>query len=78
MQSLRYYFFVFAPDGTIPIMATNAPGNMQDSKVSNYGQIYKKLKYIYGEYGAKTVVDAAFLAKLSDYIIKTSHDITNK
>ena len=59
-------------------MAINVTGNMYNSKVSDYGQIYKKLKYLYEEYGAKTVVNAAFLAKLSDYIIKTSQDIINK
>ena len=78
MRSLCYYFFVFAPDRTIPILVINTPGNIHYSKVLDYGQIYKKLKYLYEEYGAKTVVDAAFLAKLSNHIIKKSQDITNK
>ena len=67
---------VLAPDGTIPILAMNAPGNMHDSRVSDFGEIYTKLKYLYEKYGCKSVVDAAFLAKRSTYLVKTNNDIT--
>ena len=67
---------VFAPDGTIPIMAIDAPGNMHDSKVADYGQVYKKLKFLYEAHGAKSVVDAAFLGKLNKWLLKTKQDIT--
>ena len=52
--------FVFAPDGTIPMCAVNAPGCMHDSMVASYGGIYGKLESAFNEHGVKTVVDSAF------------------
>jgi hypothetical protein len=80
-QQERYYngwkkdhyvsnMFVFAPDGTIPIIAIDAPGNMHDSKVADYGKVYTKLKLLYEAHGAKSVVDAAFLGKLNKWLLK--------
>jgi hypothetical protein len=35
--------FLFAPDGSIPLCALNAPGNMHDSSaVARMGKIYEK------------------------------------
>ena len=57
-------------------MAIDAPGNMHDSKVADYGKVYTKLKFLYEAHGAKSVVDAAFLGKLNKWLLKTKQDIT--
>ena len=71
--------FVFAPDGTIPIMSINAPGSMHDSKVATYGKVYKKLGKLWVKYGVKTVVDSAFGSNLKDYpyLIKSQPNPTS-
>ena len=64
--------FVFAPDGTIPICALNAPGCLHDSTVAFYGDVYKSLEQLYDEFGVKTVVDSAFRIGNGNFLLKSS------
>ena len=59
-------------------MAINAPGNMHDSKIADYGEIYTKLRKLFDQFGVEVVVDSAFLAKNAPFIIKTSANVTNR
>ena len=61
---------MFAPDGTIPICALNAPGCLHDSWVAEYGGVYEKLKQLFEMYGAKTVVDSEFTESNGSYLLK--------
>ena len=63
--------FVFAPDGTIPVCALNAPGCLHDSTVAEYGGVYDKLRSLYDTFGAKTVVDSAFNPGDGNYLLKS-------
>jgi hypothetical protein len=60
--------FVFAPDGKIICCVTNAPGSLHDSNVADHG-VYDKLEYLYHQYHAKTVADAAFTG--TNFIVKS-------
>ena len=64
--------FVFAPDGTIPICALNAPGCLHDSTVAWYGGVYQALEDLYNTHGVKTVVDSAFKMGDGDFLLKSS------
>ena len=41
-----FNLIVFALDWTIPMMAIDAPGNIYESKVAEYGWIYTKLELL--------------------------------
>jgi hypothetical protein len=64
--------FLFAPDGSIPLCALNAPGNMHDSAVARMGKIYEKLEKLYEEKHVKTVVDSAFPVAGAGYFIRSA------
>lgn len=64
--------FVFAPDGTIPICCYNVPGSIHDSKIAEWGNIYKKLEKIYNKYGGICTGDSAFARTNNNYILKSS------
>jgi len=63
--------FVFAPDGTISICFYNARGNMHDSLVASFGEVYKKLAVLYQKYNVKVACDAAFGAVKHPFILKS-------
>ena len=72
------HVFLFAPDGTIPIMAINAPGSMHDRKITSYGKVYKKLKRMWVNYGVKTIVDSAFGSSKETYLVKSHSNPTSE
>jgi DDE superfamily endonuclease len=63
---------VFAPDGSIPCCALNAPGCLHDSTIADYGGVYNKLESVYKKYNVKTVIDSAFSLTLGKHLIKSS------
>ena len=64
--------FCFCPDGTIPIACYNVPGSIHDSKIAEWGNIYKKLERVYTETGARCTADSAFSRLRAPFIIKSS------
>ena len=53
--------FTFTPDGTIPICCYNVPGSVHDSKIAEWGNIYKKLENVHERLGgARCAADSAF------------------
>ena len=64
--------FVFAPDGTIPVCALNAPGCLHDSTVAWYGGVYQALENLYTTHGVHTVVDSAFKIGNGKFLLKSS------
>jgi len=66
--------FCFAPDGTIPIAFFNVPGNVHDSQIADWGNVYTKLERVYLETGGKCTVDSAFGCKDREYLIQSSQD----
>mmetsp|Transcript_26532 Transcript_26532/g.41156 ORF Transcript_26532/g.41156 Transcript_26532/m.41156 type:complete len:394 (-) Transcript_26532:56-1237(-) len=64
--------FVFAPDGRIVICALNAPGVLHDSKLADYGGVYRKLNKLYERYSIKCVIDSAFCTANNPCLIKSS------
>jgi hypothetical protein len=69
--------FVFAPDGTIPIAALNAPGSLHDSTVAFYGGVYDSLEHLHDKYGVQTVVDSAFKIGTGSFLLKSAQTGTD-
>ena len=67
-------FFVFAPNGAIIACAVNAPGAMYDSKIADWGIIFKKLEDVYDRTGDRCVVDLAFAKGIYPFLVKSSQD----
>jgi hypothetical protein len=70
-------FVFFAPDGTIPIAALNAPGSLHDSIVAFYGGVHESLEKLHEEYGVRTVVDSAFKIGNDSFLLKSAQTGTN-
>ena len=67
--------FVFAPDGKIVMMTTNAPGCLHDSTLAEYGGIYDTLEAYFIKYNVRTVVDSAFSSCKNDYMIQSAQTL---
>jgi DDE superfamily endonuclease len=63
--------FVFCPDGTIPMCCFNVPGSIHNSKIAEWGNIYKKLRKVYERTGGICTADSAFSMRCSLFILKT-------
>jgi len=63
---------VFFPDGTIPIVAYNRPGSINDSMIAEWGGVYEKLEDVYDRWGGKCSVDSVFGPARYDFLIKSS------
>eukprot|EP00957_Ditylum_brightwellii_P168658 12837197-Ditylum_brightwellii.AAC.1 len=56
-------------------MVINLPGDTHDSTAASQGLIYEQLEQFYNIYGGRCVVDLAFSAICSDYLVKLpQHD----
>jgi hypothetical protein len=62
----------FAPDGTVPLCCLNVPGNVHDSQVAEWGNIYNKLEIAYNTCGGKCAVDSAFSRLRFPFLVKSS------
>eukprot|EP00957_Ditylum_brightwellii_P159721 12156695-Ditylum_brightwellii.AAC.1 len=59
-------------------MVINLPGDTHNSTAASQGLIYEWLEQFYNIYGGRCVVDSAFSAICSDYLVKLSqHDTTS-
>lgn len=66
--------FVFAPSGVIIPCAVNAPGNMHDSCIAEWGAVYDSMQAMYKSTGGRVVVDSAFSRGNYPFLIKSAQD----
>ncbi len=72
IMSLLY--FVFCPDGTIPIAFFNVPGSVHGSKVAEFRKIYNKLEHVHETTGGKCCIDSAFGRIEREFLLKSGQD----
>jgi hypothetical protein len=63
--------FLFSPDGKIRACYINALGTMHDSTMAKRGGVYDKINLLFGERGAKIVVDLAFSSEARQSMFKS-------
>jgi hypothetical protein len=63
--------FLFSPDGKIRACYINAPGTLHDSTMAKRGSVYDKINLLFGERGAKSVVDLAFSSEACQSMFKS-------
>lgn len=66
--------FVFAPNGCVINCVINAPGNMHDSCIADWGDMYDKLEAEFQRSGGRVVVDSAFARGSYPFLIKSAQD----
>lgn len=66
--------FLFAPKGTIICCAINEPECMYDSKVCDWGVIYKQIEGHQESHGQKVVLECAFFTKDSTFLITSAKE----
>ena len=66
--------FVFAPSGVVIYCIINAPGNMHDFCIAEWGGIYEKLEEVFNFTGGRLVVDSAFGRGNHPFLIKSAQD----
>jgi hypothetical protein len=59
----------------ILVVIVNISGDVHDSPVANYGDVYDKLELVYVRDGAKCTVDSAFGNVSRDFLIKSSQEL---
>lgn len=66
--------FVFAPNGVVISCVINAPGEMYDYIITEWGGVYKKIRTVHDETGGKCVVDSEFWKGQYPFLIKFVQD----
>ena len=73
MATTYLQYFVFSPDGKIPIVTYNVPGFFHDSTIAEWGNIYKKLQTVHKHSGQKCTINSAFSKKHYDIFLLSPH-----
>lgn len=66
--------FVFGPNGMVIACVINAPGNMHDSCIAEWGSLYERLEEAFDRTGGRVVVDSAFSRGNYPFLIKSAQD----